>query len=77
MKTLVCLVVVVFVLAGLGCSTDAPTASPLRGSIVGKVSMTDEFNVEFPDKSGATITLLGTRTYTTTSKADGSYQLIT
>lgn len=73
MKALICLAVAAFVLIGLGCS-DAPTATPITGSIVGKVRLFDEFGVEMPDKSGATIMLLGTRTYTTTSKIDGSYR---
>lgn len=73
MKALICLAVAAFVLIGLGCS-DAPTATPLTGSIVGKVRMFDKHGVVMSDNSGATITLLGTKTYTTTTKLDGSFR---
>jgi len=69
-----CAVFTTLVLFFSSCGDDpVQTISYLTGTVTGKVLITDEYEMVMADLSGSTVQLVGTKTYTTTTKPDGTF----
>lgn len=58
----------------MACGDDpVVTTAYLTGTVTGKVKITNEYGALLNDLSGSTVQLIGTKIYTTTTTADGTF----